>query len=145
MNFVIQPNASRDSVKASVCAFIDRLPTDKPWLVDITKLTRKRSDKQRKALWGVAYKVICDETGYKDKALHELLCGEFFGWQISDMFGNKKRLPVRTTTHDENGKRDVISTEKLADYYKFIQRFAAEYSVDVPEPDPDWWKVKDES
>jgi len=139
VNRVIQVNESRDTVKRDVCAFIERLPNDKPWLVDITKLVRKRSGLQRKALWGVAYKVICTETGYNDKELHVLLCGEYFGWQVKDMFGNKKKMPVRTTTHDEKGKRDVISTEKCAEYYKFIQVFAAEYSVDVPDPDPDWF------
>lgn len=139
MNRVLQPNEDRIKVIIEISAFIHSLDADKPWLIDITKLVRKRSGLQRRALWGVAYKVICDETGYNDKELHILLCGEFFGWQVKDMFGNKKRVPVRTTTHDEDGKRDVITTEECAKYYKFIQGFAAEYSVDVPDPDPKWF------
>jgi len=138
MDFVIQPNELRESVKRNVCAHIDALEADKPWLVTVSRLVKQRSGLQRKALWGVAYKVICDETGYKDQDLHVLLCGEYFGWQVKDMFGNKKRVPVRTTTQDEAGNRDVISRQECGKYYDFIQRFAAEYSVDVPDPDPAW-------
>ncbi len=138
MNRVLQPHEDRIAVISEVAAFIHALPVDKPYLIDITKLVRKRTNQQNKALWGCAYKVICAATGYKDKKLHELLCGEYFGWKVEDMFGNKKKEPLRTTTHDEDGKKDVISTEELASYYQFIQVFAAEYSVDVPDPDPEW-------
>lgn len=139
MNRVLQPNEDRAKVIAEISSFIHRLDPGKPWLIDITKLVKKRTNLQNAALWGVAYKVICRETGYNDKALHQLLCGTYFGWKVCDMWGNKKQEPLRTTTHDENGKRDVIDREELASYYQFIQVFAAEHSVNVPDPDPKWF------
>jgi len=138
MNRVLQPNEDRKKVIREIEWFLSTLPADKPYLIDITKLVKKRSNLQNKALWGVAYKVICDATGYKDQDLHVLLCGEYFGWGVIDLFGNKKKVPIRTTTHNDRGERDVISTEELASYYQFIQVFAANYSVDVPDPDPKW-------
>ena len=138
MNRVLQPNEDRDKVIASIRRFIFDLPTDKPYLIDITKLKKKRTTLQSRALWGVAYKVMATESGYSDKAIHELMCGDFFGWKVTDVFGNKKKEPVRTTTQDEDGENDVISTVQLAEFYAHIQRFAAEWSIDVPDPDPDW-------
>ena len=134
MNRVIQVNESKDIVKADVCAFIDRLPTDKPWLIDITKLVKKRTNPQNRMLWGLAYKVMAKESGYAPEAIHDLMCGEFFGWKVCDMFGRKKKEPSRTTTHDESGKRDVIDTETLSEFYLSIQVFAAENGIYIPDP-----------
>jgi hypothetical protein len=48
------------------------------------------------------------------------------------------RRPVRTTTTNEAGERDVVDTVTMARMYDFIQRTAAGYGIDVPSPDPMW-------
>jgi hypothetical protein len=48
------------------------------------------------------------------------------------------RRPVRTTTTNEAGERDVVDTVTMARMYDFIQRTAAGYGIDVPAPDPMW-------
>ena len=138
MNRVLQPNEDRDKVIASIRRFIFDLPTDKPYLIDITRLKKKRTNLQNRALWGVAYKVINMETGYKPEKVHNLMCGEFFGWKADAVFGNPTKEPVRTTTHDSDGKRDVIDREELGKFYLAIQAFCAPWGVDMPDPDPDW-------
>jgi len=138
---VIQPKQDRTELKVLVCQHIDSLPEDKPWIVRVEKLVREYTDLQRRALWGCAYKFLEEHTGYKKERCHTLFCGEFFGWTHDEMFGNKTRAPVRTTTTDEDGKRDVIDTETLAAMYEFIQDWVADKSgLLVPDPDPHWWR-----
>jgi hypothetical protein len=44
-------------------------------------------------------------------------------------------VPVRTTTRDENGNRDVLNKQQFSDYVAFIQRFAASKGIFIPDPE----------
>ena len=95
-------------------AWIEGLPSDKPWAIEVRRHIKKRSNPQNSALWGCAYKFISQETGNAPEDLHQFFCGE-------------------------DGKRDVISTEELSEFYESIQRLCAEaLDLVVPDPDPDW-------
>lgn len=107
----------------------------KAWRVTAEEHKRRRSDSQNSALWGVAYKVLRDETGNDPEDMHRYFCGEFYGWVEYEIFGQTRKKPRRTTTTDENGKRNVISTTDFMDFYAFIQQRAAE-TVGVYVPDP---------
>lgn len=111
------------------------LSTAKAWRVKVEEHKRKRSDSQNAALWGVAYKTLRDETGNDPEDMHRYFCGEFYGWVEYEIFGQTRKKPRRTTTTDENGKRNVISTTDFMDFYAFIQQRAAE-TVGVYVPDP---------
>lgn len=115
-------------------AFIDRLPKARKFTAKVEPYKRKRTNPQNNALWGVAYPVIRQATGNEPDDLHNLFCGEYFGWVEADVLGKKKMKPRRTTTRDESGKKDVISTADFADFYTFIQMKAAEFGIDVPSP-----------
>ena len=135
---VAAPN--RDRVLANLHAFIDRLPSSKSWRIEVKHHIRERSLEQNAAMWGVAEKVIADFCGYRGdrekKELHRTLCGEYFGWRDDPVLG---LVPVRTTTTNERGEREVMNTQDAADFYSFIQQFAAErLGCDVPDPDPLW-------
>jgi len=139
--FVIQPKENPDRVLKEIVVFVRSLPTEKPWVVEIKRLVKERSNPQNAALWGCAYKYISTETGNDAEDLHTYFCGENFGWKVVDIVGSQKRKPIRTTTHSESGERDVISTEALSEFYDFIQRRCAEaLGLQVPDPDPDWKK-----
>jgi hypothetical protein len=80
--------------------------------------------------------------GDKEKEeLHEFYCGEYFGWKEYEIMGKKKSKPVRTTTTDEDGNRDVVDKSVMYDFYSFIQHQAAMTGkgIFVPDPDPTWW------
>jgi|TARA_R110000796_G_C14508422_1_gene429631 hypothetical protein len=120
-------------------AWIEGLPSDKPWAIEVRRHIKKRSNPQNSALWGCAYKFISQETGNAPEDLHQFFCGEFWGWRVEHIIGTKKKKPIRTTTTGEDGKRDVISTEELSEFYESIQRLCAEaLDLVVPDPDPDW-------
>jgi hypothetical protein len=125
-------------IRANLHAFLERLPADKAWRVEIHPHREARSKQQRKALFGVAEKAIMEHMGLQgsreQQQLHTYLCGEYFGWK-EDALGRK--VPERTTTTNERGEREEIDRERAADMYSFIQRLAAEHGIDVPDPDPE--------
>ncbi len=127
----------RCHVLANLHAFIDRLPLSKSWRIEIKELRKERTLEQNAAMFGVAYAAIMEATGVQGDAeqrqLHNDFCGEYFGWTEGPL---GQRRPVRTTTTNERGERDVIDTARMADFYAFVQRRAAEYGIDVPDPDP---------
>jgi hypothetical protein len=127
----------RAAIKANLHAFIDRLPETKSWRVEVKESHKERTLDQNAAVFGVAYKVIMDAVGLRGdaerKELHRDYCGDFFGWVDA---GLGRRKPRRTTTTNERGERDVIDTVTMAAMYAFIQQQAAEYGIDVPDPDP---------
>lgn len=125
---------------AGLFRFLSLLDVTKAWRITIGPVKKERSDLQNRALWGCAYKALYDATGNDPEDLHEYFCGEYFGWKETRILSRRRLKPKRSTTRDENGKRDVISTRDLSDFYAFIQRRAAEtVGVYVPDPDPNWW------
>lgn len=127
-------------------AFLSSRPLDESFQVTIGPIKKERSDLQNRALWGCAYKTLRDATGNDAEDLHTYFCGEYFGWTEYEVMGQTRKRPRRSTTKDENGKRDVISTIHLQDFYSFIQQRAAEtVGVFVPDPDPMWWSHQEQA
>jgi len=130
----------------SLMAFLSALDVTKDFQVTIGLVKKERSDLQNRALWGCAYKTLRDATGNDPEDLHTYFCGEYFGWVEYEVMGATRKRPRRSTTKDENGKRDVISTIHLQDFYGFIQQRSAEtVGVYVPDPDPMWFAHEEEA
>lgn len=121
-------------------AYLDALPVDGSWQVTFEPYTKPRTLKQNSALFGVAYPAIMlaqgDRGAQSAEELHEFFCGERFGWVSYEVFGRKKIKPFRTTTRNEFGKRDLLSTEAMADFYDFVQQTMADFGLYVPDPVP---------
>lgn len=127
---------NREMVRANLGSFLDRLPDTKSWQIDVKEYRKSRSNAHNNALFGVAYPAICHETGYDPDELHDAMCRKFFGTAGVDVLGVTIIRPVRTTTTDENGRRDVMAAGDFADFYAMVQRIGAEAGIDVPDPDP---------
>lgn len=128
---------TREIVLGNLRRFIDRLPEGKSWKIEIREHRAERSDKQNRALWGVAYPPIMEATGLegeRDKLLlHEHFCELYFGHVDHPILG---RRPRRTTTRNEHGERDPLDKVEMASFYDFVQRQAAGFGIDVPDPAP---------
>lgn len=130
---------------ARIVAYLSALPKDIVIKVTVAEAKKERSDLQNRALWGCAYKTLRDATGNDPEDLHTYFCGEYFGWTVYEVMGEKRKRPRRTTTKNEDGKRDVINTLHLSDFYAFIQQRSAEtVGVFVPDPDPEWFRQEQE-
>lgn len=105
------------------------------------KRKRERTPPQCRYLNGVAYKLLSQHTGYERDEISEYLCGSYFGWVEKKLPGGRTRqVPRRTTTTDENGKRDVLGRVPFADYVAYVQRVGAKAGVFIPDPDPEWFR-----
>lgn len=127
---------NRDLVRANLDSFLNRLPDTKSWQIEVKEYRKSRSNAQNNALFGVAYPAICKETGYEPDELHDAMCRKFFGTVGVDVLGMVITRAVRTTTTNEDGRRDVMAAGDFADFYAMVQRVGAEAGIDVPEPDP---------
>lgn len=126
----------RGDVLANVHAFVDRLPANKSWRIEVKEARKERTDPQNRALFGVAYPAICKAAGYDVDELHRMMCGRYFGWVDVEILGDVSRRPYRTTTMNADGERDVMPTADFAAFYEMVQRMGAEAGIDVPDPDP---------
>lgn len=139
--FVLHANdRGRDLVRANVHTFVDRLPANTAWDVTITKHEKDYSAKQRRSIFGAAYKALMEFSGLEGdedkRSLHRFMCGEYFGWKD----GAFERKPRRSTTIDENGRKHKITTREALAFYAFLQRRGSEVGCFVPDPDPFWFE-----
>lgn len=140
--FRLPVGALRKPIEAHALAFIHDLSAAKAWRVTIEPDTHNRSSQQNRYYFGVIIKLLSDATGYEGSDVHELLCGEYWGWK-------EKRVPRspnfpsgvcvtprRSTTHDEDGKHKTLSKMEFAEFVEFCQRFGASKGIMIPDPEP---------
>ena len=142
MSDIILPiGDKREAATEGACNFLRGLDKNIKWKCIVKRYRKARSDQQNNYLWGVCYETIMDSgmlEGWTKKDLHEFFCGEHFGWQEFYGFGRRKIKPVRTTTRNSDGRRDVLSTTEFMDFVAFIQQFMAEKGVFIPDPDEEF-------
>ncbi len=119
---------SFSTVLANAIAFLSRLPAEKAWQVEVKPHSAKRSDQQNRYLWGVVYATMEDATGHDADDWHEYWLGEWGGWEVVEMLGQKKRKPLRRSSK--------LSRLEFSDYVGFIQTRAAQHGIYIPDPDP---------
>jgi hypothetical protein len=114
----------------------------KPVNVKLSLARPERTPKQLRYLRGVAVKLLSEHAGYEPDDVHEYLCGSFWGWRSEKLPGGRTReVPIRTTTVDEDGNRDVIDGDVFWQFVEFCQRFGARHGIVIPDPDPNY-KIK---
>lgn len=139
MNDFVFTSDTKDVVVARLLRFLDRWPESKPCQVTVKRFVKDRTTQQNKALFGLAYKILRDETGHSLDDLHDFFCRRYFGVHQYEVLGAQHSRPLRTTTTDENGKHDVMPWDQFAEFFSMVQTFAAEeLCVHIPDPDPDW-------
>lgn len=138
-------DAERRKVRvARISTFLCGLDAEKPWEVLVRPFKRTRSTQQNRYLRGVAAQMLADSVGYENEEMHEYLCGTYWGWRQvrcpktpSNPKGIKD-VPIRTTTTNDQGERDVLNKRDFWDFVEFVQRFGAKHGVMIPDPDPDY-------
>jgi hypothetical protein len=121
-------------------SYLWKLPVDGTYEVEFRLKKQPRKLNQNAALWAVAYPPIMESMGMRGEKereeIHEYFCGEYWGWKTYEILGKKKAKPVRSTTRNEEDKKDIISKSEIYDFYSFIQQRAAENGIFVPDPNP---------
>lgn len=128
------PKGKRNLTK--IVGYLSALPETREFDVEVKQFRNTRSVQQCRYLNGVAYRLLSEATGYERDDISEYMCGEYFGWKKKRKPGKKiVDVPVRTTTTNESGKRSVMSTTDFMDYVAYVQRFAADKGIYIPDPD----------
>jgi len=137
--YVLEPtNKHRASILENLKRFLDSLDPAKPWEITIERFAKERTIAQNKALFGLAYPLLREATGFDVGVMHNQFCKKFFGAVVVRGPMGNESLPRRTTTTDENGKRDVIPWDEFQKFFEMVQRYGSEASVFIPDPDPFW-------
>lgn len=137
------PKGNRKHALPKAIALLESLDEEAAWKLTIEPVKRERSESQNAYLWAVPNKMISEVTGYEAEEVHEYLCGQYWGWKDKRVPKTPRNpegvesVPIRTTTRNEQGKRDVLKAKDFSDYVDFVQRFAAKkLGLLIPDPDP---------
>jgi len=128
-SFRLPKGQLRATILANAVAFISALPDGKEWTIKVEQYRKKRSNPQNRALWGIAYKTLSEASGNDPDDLHTFFLGEWGGWDVIDVLGQQRRVPLRRSSK--------LTTEEFSEFYEFIQRRAAECGYYVPSPNED--------
>lgn len=81
-------------------------------------------------LWRFCYQPLVEAVGFTSEDWHTHYCGEFFGWKpVETPSGKIDYRPVRTTTTNEQGKRDVMKGEAFNKFLMFVEADCAKRGV----------------
>lgn len=144
MKDFLLPIFNRETVIARIAACLAGLKAGKAYRILIKEEADDRTVQQCRYLNGVPYKLLSDFTGYERDEISSHLCGLRWGFKqvrVPRTQNNPRGIedrPVRTTTTDEQGNRDVLSTRDFWEYVEFCQRFGAQHGVYIPDPDPSY-------
>lgn len=120
-------------------AFVQAQPL--PLEVECKPWKKTRSNAQNALLFGVIYPPIAEAMGYEvdgDNGIHAFMCGTHFGWvdrKVPKTPNNPQGVasfPRRTTTRNEDGKRDVLKTGEFSKFLDTVDRIAAKAGIFVP-------------
>lgn len=141
------PIFNRALVIPRIAACLAGLKAGKAYRIIVKEEADDRTVQQNKYLNGVPYKLLGDHFGYERDEVSEQMCALYWGWREKKVPRTPhnpagiRDVPMRTTTTDENGERDVLDTRRFWEYVEFLQRFGAKYGVLIPDPDPSYKKL----
>jgi len=116
-------------------AFVQAQPL--PLSVECKPWRKSRSNNQNALLWAM-YAPIAEHMGYDAEDVHEWMCGRFWGWKdvkVPKTPRNPEGLasvPIRSTTRNADGKRDVIDAKTFGLFVDMVDRIAAQAGIYIP-------------
>lgn len=116
-------------------AFVQAQPL--PLSVECKPWRKSRSNDQNALLWAM-YAPIAEHMGYDAEDVHEWMCGRFWGWKDVKVPKTPRTpdglasVPVRTTTRNADGKRDVIDAKTFGLFVDMVDRIAAQAGIYIP-------------
>ena len=107
----------------------------KPWKIVAYQDVRSRSGEANAYYNGIVLAQMSEVSGYEKEELHTELCMLYFGRATRTIMGRTHEVPLRTTTTNEAGEREVLGRGDFADFVDFAIRMAAEhFDLAIPPP-----------
>ena len=125
MQTIRLPAGREDSARAA--SFVNALPLDRAWRVEVSEWKPRRSDEQNRYLWGVVYPAIAERLeGWHKDDIHEYCLGECFGWETIEGLGKKRLRPLKRSSR--------LNKQEFTDYVAWIQQRMAEHGIYIEDP-----------
>lgn len=81
-------------------------------------------------LWAFVYGPLVEVAGFTQDEWHEFMCiGYFGGVPYTRLDGTEGERPVRTTTKNERGERDVLKGKPFNDFLMYAESECAKRGV----------------
>lgn len=113
-------------------AFVQAQPL--PLEASVEPWTKPRTLPQNAFLWAAVYAPLVERCGFTPEEWHEYFCTAHFGGvPHTKPDGSIDVRPLRTTTKNEHGKRDVLKGKAFADFVTFVESECAKRGVFVTE------------
>lgn len=88
-------------------------------------------------LWAYVYGPVVEVLGFTEEAWHEYRCIAYFGGRpVEKPDGTVETRPIRTTTTDEYGKRDVLKGDAFNAFLVAAEEFFASRGVFIERKGP---------
>jgi hypothetical protein len=128
VNVVLRTPTERDRW----IAFLAQQPL--PVEVSVEPWSKPRTLPQNAFLWSAVYAPLVERAGFTPEDWHEFFCTAHFGGvPYVKPDGSIEIRPKRTTTRNEQGKRDVLKGKAFADFVTFVDSECASRGVFVTE------------
>ncbi len=111
--------------------FLAQLEPTKRYEVTIEEYKKHRSLGLNAYYWANVNAPLADHCGESPDRMHEVLCGDFWGWEEKEFRGITFKRPRRTTTTNGQGERDVLSGEAMRAFVQHCEAVAAEMGVRI--------------
>jgi hypothetical protein len=132
-------DSTREGVMANALLAVSAVDPKDAWRIDIKRYRKRRSNDANEYLWSGVYPPMVRELGFTAEEWHEEMLIRYFGKVEHTTPGGRINVtPIRTTTTNENGDRDVLPGKDFWDFVEFIRRQASLAGVYIEEPDPFW-------
>ncbi len=132
-SFYLPTGAQRASVFARILRALNSLPKEQQWTVTIKKHKPRRSLPQNALLWSLYTDILKlggpEMEGWEKEDLHQFFLIRHFGEEIKEMFGEKRRVPLRTSSG--------LNKQEFTDFIDSVVRFMAERGVVLHLPGDD--------
>lgn len=116
-----------DTHRANFMAWLAKLDIAKPFRVTVQEDKGERSNRanaRHRLLMGVA----AEHAGMTNEEMHQEMLMRYFGEkQVTTAWGTVLRRPVRTTTTNEQGERDVLDSAAFMRFAEFAEGFVIEH------------------
>lgn len=138
-NVITLPPKNREREIERIMMLCNTFQSGKPVNVKFTIARPERTIPQVAYLHAVCYAMLSEHTGYEKEEIEEYLLGSYFGWKDKKLPGGRvSSVPIRRTTTDEEGNRDVLEGRKFWDFVEWIQRVAERQGCIIPDPSKDY-------
>lgn len=115
-------------------------------IVRVTRATR--SDKANAYYWGVVLKRIEEgsESGNSDVELHDAFCEMFLPTQGKQVEFFSRLTGESLSVVTDARRSSALSGVPFYDFVEKVREFAVRFwGIETPDPDPKYWRKKDES